>query len=149
MHLTKESEYALLGLAALASRPSGSVVSLAVIAETEGLPRTFLSKIFRKLSRHQLLTSARGRGRGYALARPPESIPIQEVLNAVEGSSVFRQCLLWSGNCSEDDPCPLHPWLTELRPGLEAVLEQTTLADYMAHSGHFKSHISMLQKRDT
>ena len=132
MHLTKESEYALLGLAALASRPSGSVVSLAVIAETEGLPRTFLSKIFRKLSRHQLLTSARGRGRGYALARPPESIPIQEVLN-----------------CSEDDPCPLHPWLMDLRPGLEAVLEQTTLADYIAHSGHFKSHISALENRDT
>jgi Rrf2 family protein len=146
MHLTKESEYALLGLAALATRPSGSVVSLAMIAESEGLPRTFLSKIFRKLSRHRLLTSARGRGRGYALARPAESIPIREILMAVEGSSVFQQCLLWSGNCSEEDPCPLHPWLEQLRPDLETVLEETTLADYVAHSGHFKAHLEGLEK---
>ena len=52
MQLTRESEYALIGLSALASEPVGSVVSLAAIAEAKDLPRTFLAKIFQKLARH-------------------------------------------------------------------------------------------------
>lgn len=140
MRLTKESEYALLGMAHLAGQPSNSLVSLSRIAEVEGLPRTFLSKIFRKLARHRLLISGRGRGRGYALARGPETIAIREILEAVEGPTMLRQCLLWSGECSDDEPCPLHDWLKELWPTLGTILDEITLADYMTESGHYRRH---------
>jgi Rrf2 family protein len=145
MRLTKESEYALLGMAHLASQPSGSLISLSRIAEVERLPRTFLSKIFRKLARHQLLISGRGRGRGYALARSAEQIAIREILEAVEGPSMLRQCLLWSGECSDEDPCPLHDWLKDVWPTLGAMLEEVTLADYVSDSGHFRAHTAQLE----
>ena len=145
MRLTKESEYALLGMAHLVSQPSGSLVSLGRIAESEGLPQTFLSKIFRKLARHDLLISGRGRGRGYALARDAEKIAIREIFEAVEGPSMLGQCLLWAGECSDDDPCPLHHWLNDLRPTLAGLLDELTLADYVADSEHFKVHMMALE----
>lgn len=145
MRLTKESEYALLGMAHLASQPAGSLVSLGRIAKSEGLPQTFLSKIFRKLARHRLLVSGRGRGRGYALARPAGTIAIREILEAVEGPMMLRQCLLWSGECSDDDPCPLHDWLEELWPALGGLLDRVTLADYVTDSAHFKAHMAALE----
>ena len=145
MRLTKESEYALLGLAALATEPIGSVVSLAAVAEANALPRTFLAKIFQKLARHGILTSERGRGRGYALARPPDSITMREILEAVEGSDLLQRCLLWQEHCADEDPCPLHYRLKELRPALESLLQTVTLADYMTESTHMslvKDHLS-------
>jgi Rrf2 family protein len=143
MQLTRESKYALIGLSALASEPTGSVVSLAAIAEANDLPRTFLAKIFQKLARHGILSSERGRGRGYALARPPDSITMREILEAVEGSGMFEQCLLWPERCSDQNPCPLHYRLKELVPRLRSLLEKITLSEYMAESPHVQGDLTV------
>ncbi len=134
MHLTKGSEYALRGLAYLASRPAGVSVPLAEIAEEQGLPPSFLAKIFQALTRHGLLTAERGRGSGYSLARPATAITVREIFEAVEGRRVHQRCLLWSGYCADDHRCPLHEHLKDLVPALEAIIEQVTLADYVAGS---------------
>ncbi len=142
MRLTKESEYALLGLAALAAEPPGGAVSLSSVAESHRLPREFLSKIFQKLVRHGLLTSGRGRGSGYALTRSPSSITLREVLEAVEGPRMLQQCLLWQEHCADENPCPLHYRLKELHPVIVSMLETVTLAEYVADSNHLKDHLS-------
>lgn len=133
--LTKQSEYALQGLAFLASQPAGSVVALAEIAEARMLPASFLAKIFQRLAGHGLLEAERGRGSGgYALSRRPESITMREVLEAVEGPRVVHRCLLWQGHCGDENPCPLHYRLKTLRPQLEALLDTITLAEYATES---------------
>ena len=143
MQLTRESEYALIGLSALAFEPVGSVVSLAAIAEANDLPRTFLAKIFQKLARHGILSSERGRGRGYALARPADSITMREILEAVEGTGMFEQCLLWPVHCHDENPCPLHYRLKELVPPLRSLLEKITLSEYMAESPHAQGDLTL------
>lgn len=145
MHLTRQSEYALLGLAVLADEPPGSIVSLARVAEVHRLPSTFLAKIFQKLARHGLLTSVRGPGRGYALVRDPASITLREILEAVEGPAVFQRCLLWPGHCADENPCPLHHRLQELVGEIESLLDRITLADYVVDSDHLRVHLSMAQ----
>lgn len=131
MNLTKESEYALQGLARLATYPAGTMVPMAEIATKQQLPSTFLAKIFQKLARHGLLEADRGRGSGYMLSGKPSEIRVREILEAVEGSMALRKCLLWAGNCDEDEPCPLHYRLKFLRPQLDALLNEITLAEYM------------------
>lgn len=134
MHLTRESEYALLGLAVLALRPEHDTVPLAEIADGKALPPTFLAKIFQKLARHGLVTAGRGPGSGYALARPPEAITMRQIFEAVEGPRVLQRCLLWQGHCGDRNPCPLHYRLKGFRPALESVLNGITLAEYVAES---------------
>lgn len=129
MRLTRESEYALLGLAFVASRPNGEVVRLAEIAAAGRLPQTFLAKTFQKLARHGLVVSHRGPGRGYALARCPEKISLREVLEAIEGPDLFTRCLFWNTHCSDTKPCLLHRHMKNLVPDVSGALERLSLAD--------------------
>ena len=129
MRLTRESEYALLGLAVVARRAPGDVVPLGEIAAARHLPRTFLAKTFQKLARHGVLVSHRGPGRGYALARRPGAISLREVLEAVEGPGLFNRCVFWGTHCSDADPCLLHRHMKALVPDIRAALERLTLAD--------------------
>jgi Rrf2 family protein len=129
MKLTRESAYALRGLAVLARRPTGDVVSLADVADSEGLPQTFLAKTFQKLARHGMLDAHRGPGRGYALSRDAADISIRDVLEAIEGDDLFRRCLFLSSHCSDEHPCPLHERLKDTVAGLRSAVERLTLAD--------------------
>lgn len=136
MQFTRESDYALTGLAVLVEAGEDAVLPVSEIAEARGLPGAFLARIFRTLSRRGVLESRRGRGNGYTLARPASSTSLREVIEAVEGSEVFERCLLWREHCHDESPCPLHHRLKELRPRIEALLDTTTLADYVSESPH-------------
>jgi len=139
MHLTRESDYALVGLAVLVEAGEAAVLPVSEIARSRDLPEAFLARIFRDLVRRGILESRRGRGNGYTLARPASSISLREVIEAVEGSEVFERCLLWRERCHDENPCPLHHRLKELRPGIEELLDSTTLADYVADSPHARA----------
>ncbi len=139
MHLTKKSKYALLGLAYLVSRDRGTTVPLAEVAKAQALPATFLAKIFQELARHGVLEADRGRGSGYTLSRAPAEVRVREVVEAVEGPMALKQCLLWSNDCGEEDPCPLHYRLEQFHAQLDDVLNEVTLADYADKTAHVKS----------
>jgi len=129
MRLSRESDYGLRGLAVLARRPAEHVTMLAEIAEAGGLPYSFLSKIFRKLAQHRIVTAHRGAHRGYALARPPAEISVREVLEAIEGPDLADRCLVWDRDCSPRRRCLLHVQSAAAGRALLAGLERLTLAD--------------------
>ena len=140
MQLTKESEYALRGLAFLATCPPGAVVALPDIAEAQALPSTFLAKIFQKLNRHGLIVAQRGRGHGYRLARSPASITLRQILEIVEGPRLQQRCLLWHGDCRDENPCPLHHRLKNVVLEIEWILDRVTLAEYVDELGDLARH---------
>ena len=132
MRLSQESEYGLEGLLVLAAAPVGKIMLLRRIAAIGALPERFLAKIFQKLSRHNIVRSHRGLVRGYSLARHAATINLREVLEAIEGPNLLDRCLFWSSRCDPQRPCRLHPrWLT-IRPGLQEMLEATTLEEIAA-----------------
>ncbi len=143
MHLTRESEYALRGLAFLASCPPGAVVSLRDIAAGQDLPTTFLAKIFQKLTRHGFVTAQRGRGRGYFLSVPAHSITLRQILEAIEGPRLHHQCLLWPGDCRDEQPCPLHHRLRKFVPELQWILDHITLEEYVRELDELAQHAPM------
>ena len=83
--VTAKSRYAVVGMAELA-RSSGAPVPIAVVAERRGIPLGFLEQLFSTLRRAGLLTSQRGVGGGYRLARPAEEITVLEVVQALDGT---------------------------------------------------------------
>jgi len=132
MKLSRESDYGLRGLVGLARRPPDKPIMLAEIAAAEGLPYSFLSKIFQKLARHRIITAHRGAQRGYTLARQPGAITAREVLEAIEGPDLADRCLIWDRDCSPRRRCLLHAELAAAGRLLLAGLERTTLADLSA-----------------
>ncbi|MEU7930489.1 RrF2 family transcriptional regulator [Micromonospora echinofusca] len=88
MYVSARSDYALRAmLAVAASAPvGGELVKARTLADTQGIPLSFLQGILVDLRRAGLLVSHRGTEGGYALARPAVEISVGDVLRAVGGS---------------------------------------------------------------
>ena len=129
MKFSKESEYGILGLVALAKQPPHKVMLLSQIAKAQGLPQPFLAKTFQKFVQHGLVRSYRGAVRGYTLARPPQKITLREVIGAVEGPDFLDKCLFWNQRCSDCNPCLLHSRWEKIKPRLVKLIEGTTIKE--------------------
>jgi len=85
MRLSHQVQYAICGAFDLAYNGQGSPVQIRVISERQGIPGRYLEQIFQSLRRAGLVTSKRGPGGGYTLARSPARISLLEIVEAVEG----------------------------------------------------------------
>jgi len=83
-------EYALHCLVYLI--PKGSKIGIKELAFFQGIPVTYLSKIFTKLANAGIVTSVPGVKGGFKLARDPDDISFWEVVEAVEGKKPIFQC---------------------------------------------------------
>jgi Rrf2 family protein len=102
VHVTKAHEYAMRALLQIASRPEGVHVQCSEIAQAEGVPPSFLAKVLGRLVHARLLTSARGVGGGFALARPAAEITMLAIARAMQdrpsadgGSPDCPAALVW------------------------------------------------------
>ena len=85
MKLSLQVQYAVCGVFDLAYNGQGEPVQVRVISERQAIPGRYLEQIFRRLRRADLVTSKRGPGGGYTLARPAREISLRDVVEAVEG----------------------------------------------------------------
>jgi Rrf2 family protein len=85
LRISKRSSYALRAVYELASRRTATPVSVADIADAQGIPPRFLESILNELRHAGIVVSQRGNAGGYALIRPPEKITVADVLEATQG----------------------------------------------------------------
>lgn len=136
MKLAKESRYAIEGLQVLARKRFGSTIQVRKIAATAVVPANFIARIFQELNRANILASARGVVRGYALAHKSNALTLKEIFLAVEGGDVFDRCVFWTDRCADSSPCPMHFQWQRVRQNIPKVMEQTTLADLARQKPH-------------
>jgi len=84
MKLSTKGRYAMVALADIALQPGDKLVSLGDIAERQQVSLPYLEQLFVKLRRAELVTSVRGPGGGYRLARPASEIRVVDILGAVD-----------------------------------------------------------------
>ncbi|WP_298863379.1 Rrf2 family transcriptional regulator [uncultured Sulfitobacter sp.] len=84
MKLSTKGRYAMVALADIALQPDDNLVSLGDIAERQQVSLPYLEQLFVKLRRADLVTSVRGPGGGYRLARPASEIRVVDILSAVD-----------------------------------------------------------------
>lgn len=129
MIFTTTTEYAIRGLAELASRSETEPVLLADLVAGTDLPREFLAKVFQRLVKAGILHSAKGRGGGFSLARPGNEIAVMDIVIALEGQQHFGGCVLGLDRCSDTMPCPQHDHYKPVRQRLREYLAETTVSD--------------------
>lgn len=145
MQITRAGEYAVLGLLHLARHGLGQRVMLDEVSQQEGIPRSFLAKIFQTLSKAGLVRSIRGTGGGFSLARSPEAITVLEVIEAVEGKIAFQRCLLDANSCEHSGGCALCGLFEQAQDRVKEVFGKTTLAELLKrHHVGVERHTSKL-----
>lgn len=107
IRITKTTDYGLVLLTHMAAVPERRF-NAPELAQDAQLPLPMVSKILKTLAREGLLASQRGASGGYALARPPEEIPVSEVIAALEGPIAITECIDDTpGECAQEPVCPL------------------------------------------
>jgi Rrf2 family transcriptional regulator, iron-sulfur cluster assembly transcription factor len=132
MIFSSATEYAIRGVSELAARASDKTIMLDDLVKGTDLPRDFLAKIFQKLVRAGVLRSAKGRGGGFALARPAHETTLLQIIEAVEGVQLMDRCVVGLEKCTDAMPCSQHDLYKPIRQRLKDYLNTTTLADMAA-----------------
>ena len=122
-------QQAIRALTTLASQPTGTLVMARKLATAESIPTPVLSKTLQRLARKGLLTSERGRGGGFTLARPPREILVTQIIEAIEGRSALQRCSLGYTSCRPKQPCYMDSLLAPTRAAALEQLNHTTLQD--------------------
>lgn len=84
MKLSTKGRYAMVALTDIALQDSDKLVTLSDISQRQDISLAYLEQLFVKLRRADLVTSVRGPGGGYKLARPASDIRVVDVLGAVD-----------------------------------------------------------------
>ena len=111
MRLTHLADYAVVMMTAAARREPCSRLSAAELSGETGVPLPTAQKLMGKLAGAGLLTSARGAGGGFTLARGIAEISLADIVEAVEGPIAMTMC---SGSdeasdCALDAHCRVKP----------------------------------------
>lgn len=126
------TQYAIRGLSELAARAGQESMMLEQIVGETGLPLQFMSKVFQQLVKAGILTSAKGRGGGFALARPIHDITLLQIIEAIDGASACDACVLGMPACNDAVACAQHDLFKPIRQRLKDYWKTTTLADLSA-----------------
>lgn len=128
---SKSTEYAMRAVFYIAKKSYvGEKVNLKDIAAQIQSPEAFLGKILQNLSRNGLIKSHKGPNGGFYLTEDEMKKSLLEVVQAMEGNSVFVGCGMGLSQCSEKQPCPLHHKFKVIRNELRNMLSSTTLAEF-------------------
>ncbi len=89
----------------------------------------FLTKILQQLTAAGLMKSYKGPNGGIAFTREPKDIKLIEVVSAIDGLDLFKECVLGLPGCGHKQPCPFHDKWATTREAIEIMFNATSLEE--------------------
>lgn len=127
--ISQTAEYALRAVVFLA-RNKEQTYPAREIAQATKVPAGYMSKVLQSLARAGMVTSQRGLGGGFMLARDPAEITMLCVLQATDASlERIKECPL--GMKGHENLCALHLKLDSAIAKVEEILSSNTIADFV------------------
>ena len=128
MRLTSFSDYAVVLLAAAARHPAGARLSATALAEETGIPLPTAQKLTGRLAAAGLLTTSRGTGGGFRLARTAPQISLADIVEAVEGPIAMTVCVDETRHdCALEGACAVRPHMGIVNHAVRGALAAVTL----------------------
>jgi len=131
MHISRKSDYALRALVFISAQKPEKKSSISEIAEAESIPRDFLAKILKELTRAGILKSFQGVTGGYQLAKPKDTISFLDVIEAMEGPLQVNLCAGAKNDCGcgRFEDCAMKAFWDEVQEGLVKTLSAANFGD--------------------
>ncbi|MBC7526758.1 MAG: Rrf2 family transcriptional regulator [Chthonomonadaceae bacterium] len=141
--ISSRGKYATRALLHLAQREGQAPVSIQEISERQVIPLKFLEQILLTLKQAGFVTSRKGPGGGYQLAKSATKISLGEVVRVFEGPLALVSCAsvtrFGECGCPHPEVCGLREVWIEARHALAQVLDLTTFADIVQRQSHLEA----------
>jgi Rrf2 family transcriptional regulator, iron-sulfur cluster assembly transcription factor len=134
VRLTTKGRYAVTAMLDLAIHHGEGPITLADIAQRQGISLSYLEQLFSRLRKQNLVSSVRGPGGGYSLGREAGGIFVAQVISAVDENVDTTRCG-GAHNCQDNQQCLTHDLWQDLSARIYDYLNQISLQDLMNRRG--------------
>jgi len=128
--ITRYTDYAIRALCFIA-RSDKEVVSVPDLVASLKIPRPFLRKILQALNTEGILSSCKGQGGGFSLARKPEKIFLMDLMNVFQGPFKLNECFFKMKKCPNIKTCPLRKKISGIEQYVVKELKSITIASLL------------------
>jgi Rrf2 family iron-sulfur cluster assembly transcriptional regulator len=128
--LTTKGRYAVTAMLDLAIHYGEGPITLADIAQRQGISLSYLEQLFSRLRKRSLVSSVRGPGGGYSLGKEAREIYVGEVISAVDENMDTTRCH-GAHNCQNNERCLTHDLWSDLSNQIYSYLNNISLQDLM------------------
>lgn len=138
MKISTKVRYGLRAMIYLAQKGDEKPVLVKDISAHEDISKKYLENLLATLKSAGLVRSFRGAKGGYLLARPPEEITAAMIKNALDGPTIFVECVEDNKRCERSKFCGGHVLWKMLTDVVQEKLHEVTL-DHLAKKATRKS----------
>ena len=129
MRLSSFADYAVVLMTAAARHCGAARMNATTLSAETGIPLPTAQKLVSRLSSAGLLESSRGTGGGVRLSRPPATITLADVVEAVEGPIAMTACSeQGTHDCSLEQDCRIRPHMNVANIAIRQALAGVTIA---------------------
>lgn len=130
MQITRQADYAIRAVLYVSKLGGNERAATSHIAREQHIPPSFLAKIISQLSIAGLLQTSRGARGGVMLAKPPESISLLDVVEAIDGPILLNECVSTENACNFGENCALRAVWCNAQEDLVKRLQNTNFAEF-------------------
>jgi len=142
MKLSTRGRYGARALVELAKHDGQGPLPLKEIAERQQIPLKYLEQIAMTLKGAKLIKSVRGPSGGYVLTRPPDKVHLLEIIEALEGSLSFVNCVKDPSTCERVESCAFNDLWKRISVETSKILRSVTLADMVQSDSQKKDGLA-------
>ncbi|WP_026898786.1 RrF2 family transcriptional regulator [Daejeonella oryzae] len=144
--ISKACKYGIRATVFVASKIElGIKLNVKEIAKEVDAPEAFTAKILQILNKHRIITSLKGPYGGFFIDQFQLEQPVINIVNAIDGMAVFRECGLGLEQCSEKHPCPMHNQYKIAREALLDAFQKTTIGQLASQLSDGTSFINNME----
>lgn len=128
---SKSCEYAIKAMIFVAQKSKDELrVGVKEVAKGIDAPEHFIAKILQELGKKKLINSVKGPNGGFYMDKFNLKVSIADIVKAIDGDGLYKDCVLGLKACSEKNPCPVHYEFKEIKVNFIKMIEDNTIADF-------------------
>ncbi len=128
--LSNTCKTAVKGVIYLASKfESGERSGVKEISEYINASEHTVGKILQTLVKQGVINSVKGPAGGFYISKEQCKQPLINIVAAIDGKQVFKECGLGLSKCSSTHPCPIHNEYKKAREIIEKLFNFQKISD--------------------
>ena len=149
MKISTKGRYGLRAVIDIAQYSEIEPVSIHSIAARQGISEGYLEQLMVRLKKAEIITSIRGAGGGYVLAKDAEQISVGDVLRALEGSLQPVDCTAFSqeDSCQASGGCVTKYVWQRINESINQTVDEINLKQLVEESKSVKEPVSTAQMK--